>query len=241
MVVEAQRLPFESLARLAEALAAGSPLGDTLDLIAQAAVEATRAELAVDRVLDERDGVLVARAIAPSGSSHAAEVSGSRLDVGSEPGPGRVLVAARAGERLVGAIELHGDLDRRDQPLAELVAANLAIALHESSGGAAAGTLPALRRIGEALAAGAEPERAARQGLREATGATGAQHGVIWRSVGERLEPMAWHGTWDEDSVAAARAAALEARSAWQPLLVSSDPPGARCTVSIRLGEPSFG
>src|SRR5437763_13399910 len=100
MVVEAQRLPFESLARLAERLAAGAPLGEVLELVAQAAVDVTAAEVAVVRVLDEREGALVARAVAPAGSPHAAEVSGSRVDAGYLATSDRVLVPARAGERL---------------------------------------------------------------------------------------------------------------------------------------------
>src|SRR5439155_18552937 len=111
MVVEAQRLPFESLARLAERLAADAPLGELLELIACAAVDATGAELAVVRVLDEGQGVLVARSNAPAHSPLAAEVSGSRVDPDYDPPPDRVLVPARAGERLLGALELVGELD----------------------------------------------------------------------------------------------------------------------------------
>src|SRR5438093_4012781 len=152
MVVGAQRLPFESLARLAERLAAAAPLGESLELIAQAAVDATGAELAVVRVLDEHEGALVARSVAPAHSPLAAQVSGSRVAPDHEPPPGRVLVPARAGERLLGALELVGELDPSGRTLAELVAAHLAFALNHARGTPSESTLALLRRSGEALA-----------------------------------------------------------------------------------------
>jgi serine phosphatase RsbU (regulator of sigma subunit) len=241
MVVEAERLPFESLARLAERLAAGAPIAEALDRIAQAAVELTAAELAIVRVLDESEGALVARAVAPADSPLAAEVSGSRVAADYEPGPERVFVPARTGERLLGAIELVGELDGTAQTLAELVAAHLVIALRQRPGEAPESLLVSLRRTGEALAAGAEPERAARQALREAAAATGAQQAAIWRStIGDGLEPLASDGAWAAGTLEAARTLALEARSSWRPLLVDRDPGGSACTVSIRL-EPASG
>src|SRR5260370_26519144 len=77
MVVEAQRLPVETLARAAAEVAASSDLRAALGAIARAAAEATRADLAVLRVLDA-DGQLVARAMAPEGSALGAEVAGTR-------------------------------------------------------------------------------------------------------------------------------------------------------------------
>jgi serine phosphatase RsbU (regulator of sigma subunit) len=241
MVVEAQRLPFESLVRLAERLAAGAPLAEALDRIAQVAVELTGAELAVVRVLDEGEGALVARAVAPADSPLAAEVSGSRVSADYEPGAERVFARTRIGERLIGAIELVGELDDMSQTLAELVAAHLGFALRERPGEAPQSLLVSLRRTGEALAAGAEPERAARQALREGAAATGAQQAVIWRSNGDGLEPLASDGAWEVESLDAARALALEARSSWQPLVVDRDRGDSACTVSIRLGEPASG
>src|SRR5438067_2136616 len=241
MVVEAQRLPFESLARLAERLAAGVPLGEALELVAQAAVDVTGAELAVVRGVDDAEGARVARAVAPADSPHAAEVSGSRVDPGYEPPPERVLVPARAGERLLGAIELVGELDASTHLLAEVVASQLAFALGQLAGAPSEGRLPSLRRAGAALAAGGEPERAARLALREAAVATGARQGAIWQTVGEGLEPLAWDGVWEEASVERARTLALEARAAWQPLLVDRDPLDSYVSISIRLGEPASG
>src|SRR5581483_9039835 len=198
MVVEAERLPFERLARLAERLAAGVPAGQALELVARAAVETLPLELAIVRVLDERDGMLVARAVAPADSALAAEVSGSRVDASLEPAADRLLVPARAGARLVGALELIGPFEAPQLAIAELLAAQLALVLAHAPGVAANGGLAALRRTGEALAAGAEPERTARQALREAILATGASHGAIWRAAGEELEPLASEGPWPE-------------------------------------------
>jgi serine phosphatase RsbU (regulator of sigma subunit) len=241
MVVEAERLPFESLTRLAERLAAGAPLAEALDRIASAAVEVTAAELAIVRVLDEGDGALVARAVAPADSPRAAELSGSRVWPDRDPGPERVVVPAHVGNRLLGAIELVGELDGTAHVLAELVAAHLAFALGPRAGEAPESLLVSLRRTGEALAAGADPQRAARQALREAAAATGAQQAAIWRWEGEDLEPYAWDGDWERTARGNAQALALEARSSWQPLLVHPDPADFSCTVSIRLGEPASG
>src|SRR5258708_15785493 len=77
MVVEAQRLPVETLARAAAEVAASSDLRTALGAIARAAAEATHADLAVLRVLDP-EGQLVARAMAPEGSALGAEVAGTR-------------------------------------------------------------------------------------------------------------------------------------------------------------------
>src|ERR1700712_3437270 len=99
MVVEAQRLPVETLARAAAEVAASGDLRSALAAIARAAAEATNADLAVLRVLDP-DGQLVARAIAPEASALGAEMAGTRVDcervvAGEVPEPTR-----RAAERV---------------------------------------------------------------------------------------------------------------------------------------------
>ncbi|NUR77132.1 MAG: hypothetical protein HOQ28_12710, partial [Thermoleophilia bacterium] len=77
MVVEAQRLPAETLAWAAAEVAGSGDLRSALGALARAAAEVTRADLAVVRVLD-LEGQLVARAIAPQGSALGAEVAGTR-------------------------------------------------------------------------------------------------------------------------------------------------------------------
>src|SRR6266446_4502418 len=105
MVVEAQRLPFESLARVAERLAAGIPLAEALELLAAVAAEVTGADIAVVRLLEDGDDRLVARAVAPADSPFAWEVSGSRVAPGYEVTLQRLLVPAHVGRTVVGAIE----------------------------------------------------------------------------------------------------------------------------------------
>jgi GAF domain-containing protein len=248
MVVEAKRLPFESLARVAERLAGGISLAEALELLAAAAEEVTGADLAVVRVLDGEEDTLVARAVAPAGSLLAAEASGSRVEPDYEVASQRLLVPARVGGVVVGAIELirvEGEFDQSAFALAGLIAAQLALAVTllpgSRVGAAGDGRLAALGRAGEALAAGADLERASRQAVREAKEATGAQQAAIWQSAGNKLELVAWDGVWESDVLERARKLALEVRSVWRPLLVEHDPVDSSSLVSIRLGEPAFG
>ena len=248
MVVEAKRLPFESLARVAERLATGISLAEALELLAAAAAEVTEADLAVVRVLDGGEDTLIARAVAPAGSLLAAEVSGSRVQPDYEVASQRLLVPARVGGTVVGAIELirvDGEFDQSASAFAGLIAAQLAIALTllpGSRGGAdGEARLAGLGRAGEALAAGAELERAARHAVREAKEATSARQAAIWQSAEDGLELVASDGIWDSDVLERARTQALQVRSLWRPLLVESDPVDSSSLVAIRLGEPTFG
>ncbi|HEY8644923.1 MAG TPA: hypothetical protein VIL77_03495, partial [Gaiellaceae bacterium] len=147
MVVEAQRLPVETLARAAAEVAASGDLRSALGAIARAAAEATRADLAVLRVLDS-DGQLVARAMAPEGSALGAEVAGTRaaweeVVAGEIPEPTRraaerahaagvLVVLARAAGRVVGSVELvriGEDFDVDDRAIADLIGAQVALAV----------------------------------------------------------------------------------------------------------------
>jgi len=248
MVVETKRLPFESLTRVAEQLATGISLADALELLAAAAEEVTGADLAVVRVLDEEEETLVARAVAPADSLLAAEVSGSRVQPDYEVAPQRLLVPARVGGTVVGAIELirvEGEFDQSTFALAGLIAAQLTLALTLLPGSrigvAGEGRMAALERAGEALAAGADLERAARQAVKEAKEATNAQQAAIWQSAGNGLELVASDGIWDDHVLERARTLAHEVRAVWRPLLVEQDAVDSSSLVSIRLGEPAFG
>src|SRR5437899_1749874 len=133
MVVEAQRLPFETLARAAAEVAASSDLRSALGAITRAAAEATRSDLAVLRVLDG-DGQLVARAIAPEGSAIGAEVAGTRVACEAvaagagrgrprprrraRPGGGRVLEPGLGRARAGSAGPRHLRRDARARPAA---------------------------------------------------------------------------------------------------------------------------
>ncbi|HZO97048.1 MAG TPA: SpoIIE family protein phosphatase [Gaiellaceae bacterium] len=240
MVVEAQRPPFERLARAAERLASGVPLAEALEVLAEGAAEASGAELAVVRVLDEREGALVARAVAPAGSPRAAELSGSRLDPDGDAPAGHVLAPARADGRVLGAVELVGAGGETARALAEVAAGQLALVLRLVPG-TGESRLAALRIAGESLAAGAELPRLARHAVRQAAEATGARRAVLWESRGDGLRPAAWEGRWDGPALDRARSLALEARSAWEPFLVERDAAGGGWVVSVRLGEPVLG
>src|SRR5258705_6981385 len=160
MVLEAQRLPVETLARAAAEVAASGDLRSALGAIARAAAEATRADLAVLRVLDA-DGQLVARAMAPEGSALGAEVAGTRADseavvAGEVPEPtrraaeraraaGLLVVLARAAGRVVGSVELvriGEEVDDDDRAVAHLLRAQVALAMRTLAPDTGSATTP---------------------------------------------------------------------------------------------------
>src|SRR3954447_18484334 len=200
MVVEAQRLPVETLARAAAEVAASSDLRTALGAIARAAAEATQADLAVLRVLDP-EGQLLARAMAPEGSALGAEVAGTRaaceaVVAGEVPEPTRraaeraraaavlVVVACAAG-RVVGSVELvriGDDFDDDDRAIADLIVAQVALAVRSLAPDTGTATTRAkwLELAGDALAAGGDAHRAAQQTVRVAVETTGARGGALW-------------------------------------------------------------
>jgi len=208
-VVEAQRLPLEALADAAARIAASGDLSEALAAIAAAALQAAEADLVVLRVLDD-GGELVARAVEPATSPLAAELSGTRAPAeriaAAEPsdaiarfrGAGLLVVPARAGGRIVGGVELARaePFSDGDDAVAALVAAEVALAVRTLAPGthAAAVTRRAawLELAGEALAAGADPRRAARQAVRIAVEATGARGAVL--TLDGLPEPAVEHG-----------------------------------------------
>src|SRR6266566_6659313 len=147
MVVEARRLPLETLADAAARIAGTADLRGALSAIAGAAVDATGADLAILRILDA-DGTLVARVVAPEATALGAEIAGTRATVdsvaaGEVPEATRrgadraralgVFVApARVGSRIVGSVELvriGSTFDADERSVADLVAALLALAV----------------------------------------------------------------------------------------------------------------
>src|SRR4051794_4098125 len=211
MVVDAGRLPVEMLADAAAEVAATADLRAALTAIARVAARAASADLAVLRVLDAQ-GDLAARALAPEGSALGAEVAGTRSAcepiAAGEPSEsvrkaarrvgaaGLLTIAARAGGRVVGSVELvrigtpFDDDD--DRAVGELVAAQLALAvrtLAPDGGSAATGRrVKWLELAGEALAAGGDTGRSAKQAVRIAMETSGARAGALWR-VGATREP----------------------------------------------------
>ncbi len=206
MVVVAKRLPFESLVRTAEQLSAGVDLPTVLELLAAAAAEATGAEIAIVRVLDEASGLLVA------GRSHRA----GRRRRRSSP--------ARASPRVDPArLVRRPGLRRRERRSARSSSSAPATAPTRPPAGSPSSrrrsspsplrTLPRpeslrpstadrgarlalLEREGRTLAAGAELERAARRAMQLAAETVGAAAAAIWQRVDERLELLAHVGAW---------------------------------------------
>jgi len=265
MVVEARRLPLETLADAAARIAATADLRDALTAIAQAAVEATDADLAVLRVLDT-DGTLVARAVAPEASALAAEVSGTRvpgetLAAGRVPEPtqrvadraraaGVLAAPAYAAGRVVGSVEIvriGAAFDADDRSVAALLAAELALAVRTLGPGVA--TEPAQNRsfwlelAGEALAAGGDARRAAQQAVRVAVETTGARAGALWRLGAEQeAELVASQGSL-ERALGPAEALVRAAVESWSPAALQRDaslPPDLPAVVTLPLGQPPF-
>src|SRR5438132_908607 len=200
------------LAALAEAafeLASAATLAEALQVVADAAARAARAEVVVARVVDDVERRLNACAVATGSPAVAAELEGSWLPLDDLPDatvsdpdvlpnsvrstaerlrtPEVLLVPVHLDGRARGSLELmrssgpFGDAERR---VARLSAAQAALAIR------AFGTKPAVGRgleadavlsvAGEALAAVADGSRTAEQVTRLAAAATGAVCGLLW-------------------------------------------------------------
>jgi serine phosphatase RsbU (regulator of sigma subunit) len=258
MVVEAQRLPVERLAEAAAQVAETGDLRVALDAVASAVADATGADLAVLRVLDD-EGRLATRAVAPPGSSLGAEVAGTRgfcaPVVAGEPteptrraadrarAAGLIALPARAGGHVVGSVELirvseeFGDGDRA---LAELAAGQLALAVRTLAPEVAGPRVRArrLELAGEALAAGGDARRAGQQAVRIALETTGARAGALWRVREDRPELIASLGSV-EAGLARAALLVVEAVEQRLPAGISRDA-GAGHVATLTLGQPSF-
>ena len=205
MAVGAQRPPIEALAAAARQVASGTELRPALAAIAAGVAEALGADLVAVRVVGD-DGELVARSVAPEGSTLAAEVAGTHADAGllaeglasaavvraaERAGAAVLAVPAFAGDRLVGAVEIvrHEPFAEDEVSLAALAAAQVGLAVRTLAPGAHA--LAPFRRLawldlaGEALAVGWDAHRTAEQALRVAAAGTGARGGVLWHVPAE--------------------------------------------------------
>jgi serine phosphatase RsbU (regulator of sigma subunit) len=263
MVVEAQRLPVETLARAAAEVAASGDLRSALGAIARAAAEATHADLVVLRVLDA-EGQLVARALAPEGSALGAEVAGTRAAceavlAGEVPEPTRrvaervraagvLVVLARAAGRVVGSVELvriGDDFDDEDRAIADLLGAQVALAVRSLAPDPGTSTTRAkwLELAGDALAAGGDAHRAAQQTVRVAAETTGARGGVLWRVRAEGAHEVLVSLGPVEGGLDRAAELVREAVDTWRPATVDDVPglPGrATHVATLALGQPPF-
>jgi serine phosphatase RsbU (regulator of sigma subunit) len=263
MALEARPKPVETLARAAGRIAAGGDLRTAVGALAAAVAEAVDAELVVIRVAEH--GELVARAAAPAGSTLAAEAVGTRaaveaieaaipsdvvervaLTAGAE---GVIVEPARAGDRVFGSIEAVRlqPFSSEEHALVGLAAAQAALAVRTLAPGthSAAGFRRAawLGLSGEALAAAADPRRAAEQTVRIAAEATGARGGVVWRiGVDSGLQRLATVGPV-EGALERAAVLAREAVTVWRPARVEYDgelPEELPEAVTLPLGQPPF-
>src|SRR4051794_24174390 len=262
--VGTRREALTTLAGAAARVAASASLDDALAIVAEAAIEATGADLAVVRIADGRD-VLTVRAVAPAASALAAEVAGSRVtaaevEAGELPAPTRRAAeriraagvhveTMRSEGRTIGLLELvrvASPFDAADRVAAALLGAQAALAVHGFGSPGGASVPPRTRWLelaGEVLASGADPRRAAQQALRAAIEATDAAGGAAWRVGGDgALELLASHGEIG-DLLEEAKRHAAEAAAAWRPLEVEHDdllPDAFADVVTLPLGQPAF-
>src|SRR5579884_4011937 len=207
-VVDARRQPLQALADAAARAADGAGQRAALEDLADAAVEATGADLVVLR-LRSVDGGFPACAVSPPTSTLAGEVAGTRAEL-AEVEAGQVSAATRraadavrasgvhlepavAHGRVVGCVEVvrvASPLDELDEDAARLVATQLALLSRLEDTGETAGPRGTwLELAGDALAAGGDTRRAAQQALRVAVKATGAAAGAVWRIDSESGDP----------------------------------------------------
>ncbi len=258
MVVDAHRLPVERLAEAAAQVAEAAELRVALEAVAAAVADATRADLAVLRVIDD-DGRLATRAVAPAGSSLGAEVAGTRglsesLAAGEATEPtrraarqaraaGLLALPARAGGHIVGSVELirvADGFDDDERALAGLAAGQLALAVRTLAPEVAAPRVRAYRLelAGEALAAGSDARRAAQQAVRITVETTGARGGALWRLGDERPELVASLGAV-ESSLGRAAAIVVEAVEQRRSAGIAHDT-GTAQIATLTLGQPPF-
>ena len=240
MVVEAQRLPVASLARAAAEVAASGDLRSALGALARAAAEATRADLAVVRVVDA-EGQLFARALAPEGSEP------TRRAAERARAAGVLVVPARAAGHIVGSVELvriAEPFDDDDGAIAELVAAQVALAMRTLAPDGSAGTRAKwLELAGDALAAGSDARLAALQAVRLAVETTGARGGALWRVGPDHPQELIASLGPVEAGLERAAQLVVDAVEQWRPPAVEHHPalPGrATHVATLALGQPPF-
>jgi serine phosphatase RsbU (regulator of sigma subunit) len=266
MAVEAGLGPVAALAEAGAGVAAAGDLRSALDVLAGAARSALGADVVVLRVLDA-EGRLEARAVAPGGSALGAElaathVSADAVVLGRVPEPAlRAAVRARAAgtlavpalvkDRIVGSIEavrVGSVFEEDDRLLAGLAATQLALAVrsHAPDGGTRSAWVGdrMLGLAGDALAAGGDVHRAARQAVRIAVDAAGARAGALWRRTANGAPELAWAlGLTEELTRSAAAIAEASLRERPPPAVLADPrlPVGLRQVAALPLGQPPAG
>jgi serine phosphatase RsbU (regulator of sigma subunit)/putative methionine-R-sulfoxide reductase with GAF domain len=265
MAVGENQQELDALAAAGLALGSASNLAEALQIVAEAAASAARADVVIARVADETGGRLAAVAVAADSPALGAELAGSRLALDSVPEheqsdltrlPDGVRRAAeRAGASAVVLFPVHvegalsGTLElMRAAPFAvdELrhgrLAAGLASLAIRAFGVAqgretAHGGEAVLRLAGDALVAGADESRTAAEVTRFAAEVTGATAALLWRQADdEEPELVASVGT---ALPVQARAAAEEALQGYAAVAVTRV--GHETSAALQLGQPPLG
>ncbi len=264
MAVEAQRHRFGALAEAAAQVAATDDLRVAVAAISGGTATSLGAELVVVRLLDE-DGRLVARSVAPEGSSLAAEAAGTRGEpevlaeglpseaverIAERLGAALYAAPALAGGRIVGSVEVvrREPFAAVDAALVGLAAAQVALAVRTLAPGTHSASdfrrAAWLELAGDALAAGSDPGRSVQQAMRIAADSTGARAGVVWRVDADGvLTRLASTGVVDA-ALGRAEELAQEALEAWRPASAATDralPEAMPTMVTLPLGQPPVG
>jgi serine phosphatase RsbU (regulator of sigma subunit) len=241
-------VPLLALGSAARRLAAGAPLDEGLEAIADAVRRGTGADVVVVRLVDDGAHALEARTVAATSSALAAELQGSRLPLGVEPdaaitaqrlglGAG-VDVPIEVGDAIRGRLEVYrrsGLFTVSEDALVRLAAEYAALAVASGDDRGTANGLRStqlLRLGGDALATGVDERRTAEQiALLGAQGA-GAAAAALWRVDSEGGLEIAGSFGGGGDFEAGEVEAALASRG---PIAITPS------SWTLRLGQPPLG
>ncbi len=231
---------LDALAEVGLTLGSAGSLSEALQIVADGAARAVRADVVVARVVDEARGRLNACAVAAGSAAIAAELEGSHLALGDLPEheeadfdrlpKGVRRVAERAHASFVVLLPVHVDgrargslelmrselpFDDDERRLGRLAAAQAALAIRafgpDGSVSRALDSKAVLSLAGDALAAGADESRTAEQVTRLAAEAVGAVFGLLWlREQDGPLDVVASFGPREADARLGSAAATAE-------------------------------
>jgi serine phosphatase RsbU (regulator of sigma subunit) len=237
----------------AERSAAGESVAESLQAVAEAALAATGADLAVVRVVE--GGELSVRAVAgppflaaeiegltatdPAAAGDADDVPGLPADMRAAARRiGATAALARSVRRdgsVVASLELlraAGDFGRDEREAAAAACAQVALVLRAFADGAPGAATPAsLELAAEALAAGVDGSRAAERIAKLVVDAASAEACLLWSGPGDGLRLLARVGAVDAH---AARLLADAASRSREPALARAD---GLTVASMPLGQ----
>jgi serine phosphatase RsbU (regulator of sigma subunit) len=262
---------LDALAEAGLALGLAASLTEALQIVAEAASRAVRADVVVARCLDDRRRWLNACAVASSSTAVAAELEGSRMPLedvpeAEESDPERLPEGVRRAAELVrapyvvllpvyvegqirGSLELMRSrlpFEESERRLARLASAQAGLAIRAFGGDGAAGQgldpEAVLGLAGEALAAGADESQTAAQVARLAAEAVGAVSGLLWRCDANRpLELVASYGPGGMGAPVAEAGAAAERALRGRRAVVLEDVAGDPVGDAVRSATLQLG